>query len=79
MSCDNTGLRPVLGARLCRVCEVQTRLFHWQASEPPPQGFLSYSMEEGQYEHVPEGCLYWSEGVPNVWGDPMHKLPLLLE
>ena len=79
MSYDNTGCRPVLGGCLCRFWEGQNRLFHWKAGEPLPWGSLSYALEEGWYECVPEVHLYWSEGVPYVWDDPLHKCPLLLE
>ena len=44
ISCDNTGQRPVIGGHLFRVWEGQTRLFHWQAVDPPPQGSLYYTL-----------------------------------
>ena len=71
MSCDNTWRRPVLGGRLCRVWEFYNRLFHWHEGDPPPQGSLSYALEEGRHEHVPEGHLYWSKSAPYVLGDPI--------
>ena len=63
----------------CQVWEGQTRLFHWQAGDPQSQGSFSYYLEEGRHEGVPEGLLDWSEGVPDVGGDPLHKCPLLME
>ena len=79
MSYDSTGRLTVLGGRLCQVWDVHTCLFCWQAGDPLPWGSLSYALEEGRYERVPEGRIYWSEGVPYVWGDLLHKFPLLLE
>ena len=79
VSCDETGLRPVLRRRQCRVWEGQTCLFHWQAGDPPPWYYFSYALEEGRNEGLLEGFLDWSEGVPDVRGDPMYKCLLLLE
>ena len=46
MSCDDTGRRPVLRGRHFWVWEGQTRLFHWQASDPRP-GIPSYTPMKG--------------------------------
>ena len=77
--CDNTGLRPVLRSRFCRVWGGQGCLFHWQAGDSPPWCSLSEALEEVRNEGFPQRLFRWDEGIPNVGGDPLHQLPLMLE
>ena len=66
MSCVYVGRHPVISGRPCWVWEGNTRMFHWQAGDPPPQGSISYALEEVQDERVLDGLLYWYKGVPYV-------------
>ena len=78
MPCGDTGHHSVLWACICWVWEVQTRMLHWQAVDPLPRDYFPYALEEGWQEIIPECLLNWAKGVPNVRGESLHKLPLLL-
>ena len=79
MSCGDTGRFPVLSGRICQVLEVQNRLLHWQAGNPPPWDPFSYALEEVRQEIILECLLNWAGGVPDVRGDLFQEFPLLLE
>ena len=64
ISCDNTVLRTVLRGFLCRILEVQARLFHGQTSDSPTWCYLSKALEEGLNEGVLQRLFHWAEGVP---------------
>ena len=79
ISCDDTGLCPVLRVRQCQVWEVHTCIFHWQTGDPPPWDTLSHALEEVGHEVIPECLIDWYKGVPDFGGDPLHEGPLLLD
>ena len=64
---------------MSRVWESNPRLLDWKTSDCSP-GDLGYGpLKEVREECVVQRVLYGLECCPYLWGDALHKIPLLLE
>ena len=78
VSCDDTGGHPILLDRQSWVGNIRPHLFDWQAGDTPSQDFGRGSLEKGREEGVLQGLFNQAERLPNVWGDTLDEIPLLL-
>ena len=79
MSCDDTGQHPVGSGGLSRVWERDPSLIDCQTGEFYPRDLGYEPLKECREECVAQRILYELQYCPYVWGDALHKIPLLLE
>ena len=76
---DHAGHRPVCPCGPSLVGEGDPGMFDRHTADRPPRDMRRGPLKESWEEDVLQRILYFLKGHPNVRGDVLHKVPLLLE
>ena len=75
---DHVGHRPIRLYSPSRVRKGNLGLFDQKPRDLPPRDLCHGPLKEGQEEDVPQCVLHYLEVHPNVRGDVLHEVPLLV-